>query len=643
MRKLLTLSLFAVLACAQTAKYPSSIVTDGDLGVASNLANTTLAAGITPSATSFTVRSAAGIAANVFLTLSNAEIVKVCGVTGTTIQVGDSSCPNIDGRGFDGTTATYHSSGGAVRSYPISKNHNQLAAEVKAIQNTLGVNLSNVPGFNAPYRLATTYNFTPQSPGGSLIAGANSITMTPVPAGVNGSDADHYLYVSGGVGAAEACLIIGGSGVAGDASGQIIIQCAGPHSGAWTVGPAAGGIQEAICALPAAGGEVVVSHNVTLYANVGKCGKTQPSVRKMAGASVSGAFTVLEQAADPSVIEWSTGPQAISALLGMDNYRVSGFSVFPEGHDPWPPSYGAGLSVQQADPTKLDMNNFFHGIAVDVRTSNPGPTNENAAVLGFMTSYGGARPWGGDFHSIVPAAATAVPGIQVGVQAETETEKVGVTEKYPLLAVHRSTIGQRATSMLTLWSDATSGADFLINTNENVFKHEGIVLRLADSTNPLYRAFAVVNSTNTANNWYAAKNGYMFSRGGVSDIIHTDGSTVAGWRIYRVGEPGAADQETLIIGSDVNTPNAFEITTGKAGTGSTRPLIFSIDGTERMRMDGTAGVQIGTARFRSGAGSPEGAVTGNIGDIWLRTDGGAGTVLYVKESVGGGATGWVAK
>lgn len=45
---------------------------------------------------------------------------------------------------------------------------------------------------------------------------------------------------------------------------------------------------------------------------------------------------------------------------------------------------------------------------------------------------------------------------------------------------------------------------------------------------------------------------------------------------------------------------------------------------------------------RTGAGSPEGAVVALVGTLYLRTDGGAGTTLYVKET-GVGATGWVAK
>ena len=46
--------------------------------------------------------------------------------------------------------------------------------------------------------------------------------------------------------------------------------------------------------------------------------------------------------------------------------------------------------------------------------------------------------------------------------------------------------------------------------------------------------------------------------------------------------------------------------------------------------------------WTSGTGSPETVVTAPVGSIYSRTDGGASTSLYVKES-GTGNTGWVAK
>jgi len=45
--------------------------------------------------------------------------------------------------------------------------------------------------------------------------------------------------------------------------------------------------------------------------------------------------------------------------------------------------------------------------------------------------------------------------------------------------------------------------------------------------------------------------------------------------------------------------------------------------------------------LRQGSGTPESAVTGVICDLYLRTNGGAGTTLYIKES-GTGNTGWIA-
>lgn len=43
-----------------------------------------------------------------------------------------------------------------------------------------------------------------------------------------------------------------------------------------------------------------------------------------------------------------------------------------------------------------------------------------------------------------------------------------------------------------------------------------------------------------------------------------------------------------------------------------------------------------------GIGSPEGVAVGKVGSLFLRTDGGAGTTLYVKQS-GTGNVGWVGK
>jgi hypothetical protein len=58
----------------------------------------------------------------------------------------------------------------------------------------------------------------------------------------------------------------------------------------------------------------------------------------------------------------------------------------------------------------------------------------------------------------------------------------------------------------------------------------------------------------------------------------------------------------------------------------------------------TVDLRVGTDQriWTSAPDSPEGVVTALVGSLYTRTNGGAGTTLYVKES-GTGNTGWVAK
>lgn len=58
--------------------------------------------------------------------------------------------------------------------------------------------------------------------------------------------------------------------------------------------------------------------------------------------------------------------------------------------------------------------------------------------------------------------------------------------------------------------------------------------------------------------------------------------------------------------------------------------------------DGRIAFNTSGVTIRTGSGSPVGAVAAPVGSLYLRTDGGASTTLYVKES-GTGTSGWVAK
>lgn len=129
-----------------------------------------------------------------------------------------------------------------------------------------------------------------------------------------------------------------------------------------------------------------------------------------------------------------------------------------------------------------------------------------------------------------------------------------------------------------------------------------------------------------------------------------DGTDYLGGYIYlRVNGLGA---------SKFTTEWRFATTTSGATSATDKVLITNAGNfnatTDNSQTLGTASVRwgstystkvyigAGTAYITSGTGTPEGSVTAPVGSLYTRTDGGAGTTLYVKES-GSGNTGWVAK
>jgi len=179
-----------------------------------------------------------------------------------------------------------------------------------------------------PYVVSSDYDFPAQTPGGTLTATVGaSITLSPVPLGINGSDSNHYVYISGGSGSAEACLITGGSAVSGASSGTITFTPANSHSGAWTVTSATGGVQEAISVLPLGNNQVIVpAGTTTLNANLSFMGKTNAVVVLSNGLTLAGAGTLpTPTIVGNFIMDWRTG--FVSASKGAD--IASGNTIAP--------------------------------------------------------------------------------------------------------------------------------------------------------------------------------------------------------------------------------------------------------------------------------------------------------------------------
>jgi hypothetical protein len=105
-----------------------------------------------------------------------------------------------------------------------------------------------------------------------------------------------------------------------------------------------------------------------------------------------------------------------------------------------------------------------------------------------------------------------------------------------------------------------------------------------------------------------------------------------------------------LINSNTSTPQAnqvnFDLSSnngrlviGFPGATNTPSLWFQNDG---MLINKNNGFSLDGVFWSKGTGTPEGVVTAPVGSLFSRTDGGAGSVFYVKET-GSGNTGWVAK
>ena len=102
-----------------------------------------------------------------------------------------------------------------------------------------------------------------------------------------------------------------------------------------------------------------------------------------------------------------------------------------------------------------------------------------------------------------------------------------------------------------------------------------------------------------------------------------------------------ANQQLLLRERTGNTNADFFLKLG--GNVSTAAGIKRVGTTIQTRLNDDSGFAATQSLYqRFGSGTPEGVVTAPIGAIYSRTDGGAGTSLYVKES-GTGNTGWVGK
>jgi hypothetical protein len=148
----------------------------------------------------------------------------------------------------------------------------------------------------------------------------------------------------------------------------------------------------------------------------------------------------------------------------------------------------------------------------------------------------------------------------------------------------------------------------------------------------------------TANDCHIA-GGTIFAAGGGATGIHLH--TVAGCQIHThvLNCTSGAIKFTADGGSHLIDILSYQAS-GAAISGTpsaTNEMRVSVKGggtgSQVRHNGGLIFMGEGDVSIRTGSGAPENNVTAAVGSLYLRTDGGAGTTLYVKES-GTGNTGW---
>jgi hypothetical protein len=157
------------------------------------------------------------------------------------------------------------------------------------------------------------------------------------------------------------------------------------------------------------------------------------------------------------------------------------------------------------------------------------------------------------------------------------------------------------------------GVDEIYLEDSNLFLANNKAVKFADSTGTYYTALSI----NASDDWtIGANNGANFSsvNGGSGGVY--------------LGVGGVSIMQAYTAGIRPQTDNSYNCGTSTQRWAQTFSTNFRPGA--------------GTATWTSGTGAPEGSLTATVGSLYTRTDGGATTTLYVKES-GTGNTGWVAK
>jgi hypothetical protein len=385
--------------------------------------------------------------------------------------------------------------------------------------------------------------------------GAQTITLTSSPIGVAGTNDDHYVRIYDGTGTAEAVLITGGTCTSGlTSSCTLTFTTANTHTGAWKVGTATAGIQEAVNVATLIGtqrAEVVIPPGTyTVYA---------PTTCYGAGLTIRGAgrfSTHITQSSRTANTFVFTDPVAVdnvahrSIYNGIHDLTIQGYKV---GSDR--PTAGSAIEVTR--------QNSFDISGVLVATPYQGIAIYDSATTGIIdsivTDFVNTGIWyNGDSH----------PGQSYDEHHIVRVQVAGISTGGSLYGVRLSQNGGFTFDGLTVYGagdgllvDPGAGKDvhwgFISNSNFDTGSGSGI---------KIFPDAGTIRSLSFSNSWTASNTGYGVYAVGLNSGT-AEGLNFNGHRSFANGVDGmlfgTGMTDILVNGSKISGNG----TVGGAGTG----------------------------------------------------------------------------
>jgi hypothetical protein len=323
----------------------------------------------------------------------------------------------------------------------------------------------------------------------------------------------------------------------------------------------------------------------------------------------------------------------------LDSIRIFGLHYWPFGGTAnnvtaFNDASNIGIEVGRADDVKVNNCLFFSGVGIKMTDLGNGVSTGEITNTDFDSQSG----------IVMTAGTWSASGILWSTAAGTDTNKQFINITGGILTLSNSTgIAGAGNTLPIIQADFDNGAE----TNALILTGNSINTAFVDV--PAISAEAAggtVGSLVVTGNWFYRLPNTAYTQPTISVTSTGLRAVVTGNATYTKGTGAgtfisAASDVEHVLGPNSAPGWTNSYPAGTAGAYYADSTQFTVGAAITSNFLGPFAIN-GT-RVRNGTGDPNGAVVGSVGDMFLRTDGGASSTLYIKESGAATNTGWVGK